>query len=170
VGHYAIQCAKALGAAQVIATVSSPEKAEHDSAAGADAIINYRQEDVAARARELTDGHGADRVVEVDIAGNAHLLPQIMARDGLCAAYGSSAAEVTFAFWPMIVSGAAVRFFIVYELPTPARQSGILDLSVWLEKGWLMNCVAAEYPLEQIAEAHEAVEQGHVVGNVVVRL
>jgi NADPH2:quinone reductase len=169
VGHYAIQCAKALGAAQVIATVSSPEKAEHASAAGADAIINYRQEDVAARVRELTAGHGADRVVEVDIAGNAHLLPHVVARDGLCAVYGSSAAEVTFPFWPMIVSGAAVRFFIVYELPAPARQRGIADLSVWLEKGWLMNCVAAEYPLERIAEAHEAVEQGRVVGNVVVK-
>ena len=42
-------------------------------------------------------------------------------------------------------------------------------LSVWLEKGWLMNCVAAEYPLERIAEAHEVVEQGRVVGNVVVK-
>jgi len=52
VGHYAIQCAKALGAAQVIATVSSPEKAEHASAAGADAIINYRQEDVAAESMQ----------------------------------------------------------------------------------------------------------------------
>jgi NADPH2:quinone reductase len=107
--------------------------------------------------------------VEVDIAGNAHLLPRIVAQDGLCAAYGSSAAEVTFAFWPMIVSGAAVRYFIVYELPAPARQSGIADLSVWLENGWLMDCVGAEYPPEQIAEAHEAVAQGRVLGIVVVK-
>src|SRR5215213_9850263 len=132
VGHYAIQFAKLLGAAQVIATVSSPEKAEHASAAGADAIINYRQEDVAARVRVLSHGHGADRVVEVDLAGNARLLPQIVARDGLCAAYGSNTPEITFAFWPMIVSGAAVRFFIVYDLPAAARQQGSADLTHWL--------------------------------------
>src|SRR3954471_20013752 len=46
VGHYAIQMAKLLGAAQVIATVSSAEKAEHARAAGADIIINYRTESV----------------------------------------------------------------------------------------------------------------------------
>jgi NADPH2:quinone reductase len=168
VGHYAIQFAKLLGAAQVIATVSSPEKAEQAHQAGADAVINYRREDVAEPVRALTGGHGADRVVEVDIAGNASLLPQIVARDGLCAAYGSNAPDVTFAFWPMILSGVAVRFFIVYELPAKARQQAIADLTRWLTAGRLIHRIAATYPLEQIAQAHEAVEQGRVIGNVIV--
>jgi NADPH:quinone reductase len=80
VGHYAIQFAKLLGAAQVIATVSSPEKAEHARQAGADAVINYRTEPVAERIMELTTGHGADRIVEVDLAGNARLLPRLTVR------------------------------------------------------------------------------------------
>lgn len=168
VGHYAIQFAKLSGAAQVIVTVSSPEKAEHARAAGADAVIDYRREDVAERVRMLTDGHGADRVVEVDIAGNSHLLPRIVAKDGLCTVYGSSTGEVTFSFWPMIVSGAAVRFFIVYELSPAARQKGIEDLTRWLENGRLQHRIAAEFPLERIAEAHEAVENGRTIGNVVV--
>ena len=169
VGHYAIQFARILGAAQVIATVSSAEKAEHARDAGADAVIDYRREPVAERVRALTDGHGADRVVEVDIAGNARLLPRIVARDGLCVAYGSNAPEACFEFGPMILSGAAVRFFIVYELPPAARRQGIADVTKWLEEDRIRHRVAAEFPLERIAEAHEAVEQGHVIGNVVVK-
>ncbi len=168
VGHYAIQFAKILGAAQVLATVSSPEKAEHARAAGADAVIDYRRESVADRVRELTGGHGTDRVVEVDIAGNARLLPHVLAQDGLCVAYGSNAPEACFEFGPMILSGAAVRFFIVYELPPAARQQGISDLTRWMEEGRVRHRIAAEFPLERIAEAHEAVEQG-IVGNVIVK-
>jgi NADPH:quinone reductase len=170
VGHYAIQFAKLLGTAQVIATVSSPDKAGHARAAGADQVVNYRSEDVAERVLALTGGLGADRVVEVDLAGNSRLLPRVVARDGLCVAYGSNAPEVTFAFGPMILSGAAVRFFIVYELPASVRRRAIADVTQWLEDDRIRHTVAADYPLERIADAHEAVEQGRLIGNVVVKL
>ncbi|HEX2135946.1 MAG TPA: NADPH:quinone reductase, partial [Microvirga sp.] len=169
VGQYAIQFAKLKGAATVIATASSSEKAAFAIAAGADAVINYRTDSVPDRVGALTSGHGADRIIEVDIAGNAHLLPGIVARDGLCVAYGSNTPEIKLQFGPMIMSGAAVRFFIVYELPPTARQQGIADLTRWLEAGQIRHSIAAEYPLEQIVEAHEAVEQGTVTGNVIVR-
>ncbi|HEX2726741.1 MAG TPA: zinc-binding dehydrogenase [Beijerinckiaceae bacterium] len=162
--------AKLLGAAQVIATVNSPDKAEHARAAGADNVIDYRTEAVAARVLELTSGHGADRVVEVDLAGNSRLLPRLVVREGLCVAYGSNAPDITFEFGPMILSGAAVRFFIVYELSASARRRGIADLTTWLEEGRLGHTVAADYSLERIAEAHEAVQQGRLVGSVVITL
>lgn len=168
VGHYAIQMAKLLGAAQVIATVSSEEKARHARQAGADAVIDYRTEPVAERVRAITGGRGVDRVVEVDIAGNATLLPQIIAQDGLCVAYGSNAPQATFDFGPMIMSGAAVRFFIVYELSAAARLEAIRTLTRWLEDGRLQHAVAATLPLAQTVEAHELVEQGKAIGNVVV--
>src|SRR5215208_778946 len=169
VGHYAIQIAKRLGADRVIATVSSAEKAAHAQAAGADAIINYRSESVPDRVRELTGGHGVDRVVEVDIAGNAALLPQVVAQDGLCVAYGSNASQATFDFGPMILRGAAVRFFIVYELSPAARARGVADLSRWMAEGGLQHAVGATLPLEQTVKAHELVENGTVVGNVIVK-
>jgi NADPH2:quinone reductase len=169
VGHYAIQMAKILGAKQVIATVSSPEKAEHARAAGADEIVNYRTESVAERVKALTGGRGVDRIVEVDISGNAALLPEIVARDGLCVVYGANAPQATFAFGPMIMSGAAVRFFIVYELSPEARKAGVEDLTRWLEEGRLQHTIAATLPLERTAEAHEQVEQGRLIGNVVVQ-
>jgi NADPH:quinone reductase len=169
VGHYAIQMAKLLGAAQVIVTVSSAEKEEHARAAGADEIINYRTESVPDQVREVTNGRGVDRVVEVDVAGNAPLLPKIIAPGGLCAAYGSNAPQVSFDFGPMILSGAAVRFFIVYELPTEARARGIEDLTRWMTEGRLQHAIGATLPLDQTVEAHELVEQGKVIGNVVVK-
>jgi NADPH:quinone reductase len=168
VGHYAIQIAKLLGAAQVITTVSSAEKAEHARAAGADEVINYRAESVPDRVREITGGHGIDRVVEVDMAGNASLLPKIVAANGLCVAYGSNTPQVSFDFGPMILSGAAVRFFIDYELPPEARSRGIRDLTRWMNEGRLQHAIGAILPLDQTIEAHERVEQGTVIGNVVV--
>jgi NADPH2:quinone reductase len=169
VGDYAIQMAKLLGAAQVIATVSSAEKREHALTAGADAVINYRTESVPEQVREITGGHGIDRVVEVDIAGNASLLPKIIAPGGLCVAYGSNAPQATFDFGPMILSGAAVRFFIVYELPPKARAQGIQDLTRWLDEGRLQHTIGASLPLGQTIESHERVEQGTLIGNVVVK-
>ena len=68
VGHYAIQFARLLGAAQVLASVSGLAKAAHARAAGADEVINYKTEDLVARVRDLTGGRGAQRVVEVDVA------------------------------------------------------------------------------------------------------
>ena len=76
------QFARLLGAAQVLTTVSSQAKANHALAAGADAAILYRVEDVAARVKELTGGHGVDRVVELDLAGNAASLPALLAPGG----------------------------------------------------------------------------------------
>lgn len=168
VGFYAIQFARLLGAARVIATVSSPEKAELARAAGADVVINYRSEDVVAAVRAATDGAGVDRVVEVDAAGNAQILPQIVKQDGLCVVYGSNAAEMTYSFGPMILSGVAVRFFIVYELAARPRAQAIAQLTDWLERGLVRHHIGPIYPLEEIAAAHEALERGAAVGNVIL--
>jgi NADPH2:quinone reductase len=168
VGNYAIQFAKLLGAAKIIATVSSSEKADRASSAGATDVINYRAEDVATRVLEITAGHGVDRVVEVDVAGNAGLLPKIVAQDGLCVAYGSNTPDVTFQFGPMIMCGVALRFFIVYELSREAREQGIADLTRWMKAGQIKHEIAAHFGLDQIVQAHEALEQGRVTGKVIV--
>lgn len=168
VGHYAVQFAKLFGAETVIATVSSGEKAEHARTAGADHVINYRTEAVAERVMAITGGRGVDRMVEVDVAGDAALIPQVLAQDGLCVAYGSNGPEACFAFGPMILRGIAVRFFIVYELPPEARRRGIAELTRWLEESRIRHAIAAELPLARTAEAHELVEQGRTIGNVVV--
>ncbi len=170
VGHYAIQMAKLLGAASVLATASSPEKAAHARAAGADAVIDRHHEDVVERVRELTDGRGVDRIVEVDAAANMRSVPSLVARDGLCVVYGSGAGEVVSSFGPMILSGVAVRWFIVYELAPAVRDEAVARLNGWLEDGALQHAVSRTFTLDEVAAAHEAVESNTVIGNVVVAM
>ncbi len=170
VGHYAIQFARLLGAAQVLATVSGQAKATHARAAGADAAILYRDEDVAARVRDLTGGHGVDRVIELDMAGNAATLPGLLAPGGFVACYGSNRAEASLAFQPNILGGIGYRFFIVYELSPADRARAVGALTAWCKAGLLKHAVAARLPLNEIVAAHEAVESGTLIGNMVVDL
>ena len=50
------------------------------------------------------------------------------------------------------------------------RVEVIREITALMEQRRLINPVGATFPLEQIAEAHEAVEQGRVIGNVVVTI
>ncbi|HUH77434.1 MAG TPA: NAD(P)H-quinone oxidoreductase [Devosia sp.] len=64
IGGAAIQIATALGA-RAIGIVSTPEKAEYVSRLGAFATIDRTSEDIVERVLTLTDGHGADRIIDV---------------------------------------------------------------------------------------------------------
>jgi NADPH:quinone reductase-like Zn-dependent oxidoreductase len=168
VGHYAIQFARLLGAAQVIATVSGEAKAAHAMAAGADQTVNYRNEDVADRVLALSGGAGVDRVVEVDVTSGAALLPRLMAPGGVCAVYGANGADATVNFGAAIMRGIALRFFIVYELTPAQRATAIGALTPWLERGLIRHAVAAHAPLADCAAAQDAVEKGAYIGNLVL--
>ncbi|WP_027997926.1 NADPH:quinone reductase [Sinorhizobium arboris] len=170
VGAYAIQFARLYGAARIVTTISTAEKAEICRKLGADHTINYKTEDVADRIRGITNGRGVDRIIEVDAAANVEMLPNIIARDGLCVIYGSSKPEISFEFFPMILAGAAVRFFIVYEMSPEVREQTVGALQGQLASGLLRHHIAETYALDDIAAAHEAVENGKTIGNVVVSL
>ena len=168
VGHYAVQCARLLGARQVLATVSSPAKAQLALQAGADLAIDYRSDDVVAAVRAATGGQGVDRVVEVDIAANAALDLQLLRQGGELVVYGSGAGEFKLPFFPLIVQHVGLRFFIVYELAEADRAQASAHLGAWMRRGELRHNVAAHFPLARIAQAHEMVESGRAMGNVVV--
>ena len=167
VGHYAIQFARLHGAGQIITTVSSEAKAAHARAAGADVCIDYKRENVAERVRELTGGPGVDRVIEVDMAANGALDPELLKPEGLCVVYGSGGA-MTLPFFPYIAKNLRLHFFIVYNLNAADRELALAEMAN--AQGALTHAVALRLPLERIAQAHEAVEQGSVLGNVVVSL
>ncbi len=162
VGHYAIQFARLLGASHVVATVSSDAKAAHAREAGADAVVNYREPDAAQRIGTV------DRVVEVDLAGNAAMLPQVLAHGGMAAVYGSNRPESAHAFLPNILRGIGYRFFIVYNLTREERARAVGALNAWMAAGLVRHAVAEVLPLSRIVDAHEAVEQGRLIGNMVL--
>lgn len=159
VGLYVTQLARAAGA-RVIAIVSSEAKATLAREAGADATIDYRREDVAARVKALTGGRGADAIVEVDAAANARHWGDWLAFGGQVVVYGSGQAEMALPFRPLILGFVDVRFFIVYRLPDEALRvtlDGVTDL---LQRGTLRHPAPIVHALADIAVAHEAVERG----------
>jgi NADPH2:quinone reductase len=168
VGYYAVQFARLLGASRVLATVSSPEKAALASAAGADAVINYRSEDLVDRVRTETRWRGVDRIVEVDLAANADLDPQLLCTGGQCVIYGSGAPKVNLPFFPLLVKNLCLQFFIVYNLSAADRARAESTLNAFLARGAVRHLIAAQLPLAQIAQAHDLVETGRAIGNVVV--
>jgi NADPH2:quinone reductase len=164
VGHYAIQFAKHAGAKSVASTVSSPEKAALAREAGADLVVDYKREDVAAAVK------GVDRVIEVDLAANIALDLSVLRPEGDVVVYGSGQREIPVPFGPSIMKNIRYRFFIVYNLNATDRASAVDGLTELLASGQLQHNIAARLPLEQIAEAHELVESGKATGNVVLSL
>ena len=169
VGHYAIQLAKKRKAT-VITTVSSPAKAEIAREAGADHTIDYKRENVGERVMAVTGNRGVDAVIEMDLAANARLLPGVLAHNGVVAVYGSGAPEATIPFQFLLQNSIALKFLLVYQMPPEQRARAVADLTRMLERGELIHNVAQTFDLADIVAAHEAVESGKAMGNVVVRI
>ena len=167
VAQCAIQIAKARGA-KVIATVSSAEKARHALAVGADHAIDYRSENLAERVRALTDGQGVDAVIEVNLTANAASYPGVLRPQGCVIVYGITGGEATLpALW-MMQNAIALKFFMIYAIPVADREAGLAELDALLRAGKLRQTIAMELPLDRAAEAHNLVEQGQQIGNVVL--
>jgi NADPH2:quinone reductase len=170
VGHYALQFASRFGAARLITTVSSEAKAALARQAGADVIVNYRTDAVAERVRDATGGAGVDRVIEMDLAANGALDLELLRPGGECVAYGSGPKPLELPFLPLIAKNLQLKFFMVYHLSDADRARGQATLQRMLARGELVHNIAERLPLERIAEAHELVEQGRALGNVVLAI
>lgn len=168
VGFYATQLAK-LGCATTIAVVSGEEKAAVAKAAGADAVVNYRLENVAARVGEFTAGRGVDFIIEVDAAVNSRLYGDILARGGKVIVYGSGAADISIPFRSMITKFATLYFFVVYRLAADELKQITTGIGGLLERSLLRHPSVAIYELGDIVAAHERVERG-ANAKVLVRL
>ena len=163
VGHYATQMAVQRGA-RVIVTASK-ERADHARSADAAEIIDYKNEDVAARVKELTGGKGADAILDMDLSSTAPLLPKgVLAQYGKLVCYGSNVpADIPVSFTAGLWGSLTIQFYLVYELRQEERSAAVTELT------W-MHTIGARFPLDDIAAAHEAVEGGKVIGNVVVEM
>lgn len=168
VGEIAIQLAR-WGGARVIATVSNAAKAAVAQAAGAHHVIDYRRENVVEAVRAVTGGAGVDRVVEVEFGGNLPATLQIIRPGAVIAAYGSMAVPTPeLPFYPLMFAHATVRALLVYLL-APTERAHVIDrLAGAMAADALHPRVAMRVPLRDTVQAHEAVESGTLIGNVVI--
>jgi NADPH:quinone reductase len=173
VGNAAIQLAR-WSDATVITTVSSPEKANLAARAGADHVIDYKQQDVVAEVRAIAP-EGVNTIVEVSPALNAALDAEVLATHGSVAVYannGGSALELPVR--PSMVPNARWQFVLVYNAPQTWRARALEDVAAAVSAAAVQVGDEAGLPLhhfalEQAAEAHAAVENG-AVGKVLIDL
>ena len=167
VGFYAIQLAK-WGGARVLTTVSGAEKAAEAKRAGADHVVNYRTENVAERVMALTEGAGVDHVVEVDFGANLETTLAVLKSNGSIATYASmTKTEPAIPFYPLMFKNVRLLWVFVYEMPQEAMSEAGRDVNAWLETGAAVHPRHHAFPLERLADAHVAVEEG-AIGKVIV--
>ena len=156
----------------MLATVSSPQKAQLAAAAGADHVIDYRQQDVVAEVRTIAP-EGVDAIVEVSGAVNAGIDAQIIAQHGAVAMYADDGgAEITVPVRLQMTANARWQFVLVYTEPRRAKEIGVEDVNAAVLDGAVRVGEDAGlplhvYPLEQTAQAHQAVQDG-AIGKVLI--
>lgn len=171
VGYYAVQFARLAGARTLVTTVSSETKARMADEAGAPVIVNYKTEDVAERVMEATGRRGIDHISEVDFGGNLKTTLAVMKVSCAIGAYASKGApEPTLPFYRLLFNNVLVRFIQCYAMPSELRSAANRDLTRWCEEGRLKQLPTRVLPLDEIAAAHELVEQGGFIGKVMLRV
>ncbi|MDM7891460.1 NADPH:quinone reductase [Curtobacterium caseinilyticum] len=171
VGHAAIQLARWAGAT-VVSTISSDAKAALATAAGAHHTVNYREEDAAARIREIAPD-GVDIVVEVSIPQNAQLVADVLANHGVVSIYANNGGDdATLPIRPNMSVNARYQFLLLYTIGDQALTAAAEDVTAALRDGVLpvgedAGLPLVRFALEDTAAAHDAVE-GDAVGKVLI--
>jgi NADPH:quinone reductase len=161
VGTILVQWAKALGA-RVIGTAGSEQKAALARSFGCDHVILYRDEDVAARVRELTDGKGV--AVAYDSVGKDTFEGTLasLARRGVFVSFGNASGPVP-AFEPLRLSRAGSLFFTRPTLFDYIAATEELDASAAALFDMILSSririeIGQTFPLAEARAAHEALE------------
>lgn len=168
VAHYAIQLAKWAGA-RVVTTVSSPAKASHAQAAGADVIIDYRTENVVERIRASVGA--VDHVVDVDFGRNLPITAQILRPNGVVASYASMGdPKPAFPYYDLFRLNPVIRPVLVYTMSDAAKTQAHADIARWLKEAKPVFAIAERFPLAEVVKAHLAVERGAKIGQVILMI
>jgi NADPH:quinone reductase len=147
------------GGATVIGTVvRSGDLARVDSSVVAHAV-GLDQPDPAAAIRAVAP-QGVHRIVEVALSDNADLDAAIVANDAVIAAYATRADRPELPFWPMLFDNVTIRLLGSDDFSAEAKKDAAQDLVTAATAGALGIEVGQQYPLEQIAQAHDRVDAG----------
>jgi putative PIG3 family NAD(P)H quinone oxidoreductase len=174
IGTMAIQLASQLGA-RVLTTAGTAEKLALCASLGADVTINYRDEDFVEVAREATDGHGAD--VILDNMGAKYLARNLdaLAVEGrlvVIGMQGGSKAELDLA--TLLRKRGAVIATSLRARPTEGKAAICAAVAehVWplVADGRVRPIVERTLPLDEVRAAHELMESGEHTGKILLTL
>ena len=170
VGHYATQWAHRAGA-RVIATASNEQDVSACREAGAEAVVNHREPQWGKAVLDLTGGQKIDRVIDVEFGANLPELLHCLRIGATIATYSSTLVpEPSLPFRTMMFMDLTVRMVIVYAMPEAAKAQAAVDTQAALTEGGLQHRIAETLPFDQMAKAHEIIEEGSVRGCVVVTI
>jgi putative PIG3 family NAD(P)H quinone oxidoreductase len=172
IGTTAIQLARARGA-RVLVTAGSADKCAACERLGAERAINYKTEDFVALTRAVTNGRGAD--VILDMVGGPYVARNLdaLAIEGRLvqiALMAGATAEInlgTLMRRRLTLTGSTLRPRSVAEKGAIARA---LETHVWplVARGDVRPVIHATMPLADAAAAHQLLEEGHHVGKIVL--
>ncbi len=164
VGHFAIELAKHAGA-RVVTTVSSPHKAELARAAGADLVVNYRDDDALNQIRRFCTH--VDRIVEVAFGANLALDVALSAPGTEIVVYAAEAEDPRVSVRQLMTANVRVHFVLLYRVPPVELAAAVRWVDDAVHLGALTALPVQRYRLEQVAAAQDAVAGG-ALGKVVV--
>ena len=163
VGTAAIQAAKDVIGARVIATTSTPEKAAKAKELGADEVINYNEEDIRQRVRELTGGAGVDCVVDhvgADFFAPAFASLRPGGRYGICGATTGLRTELHLG----LLFSQQKEVYGVYM----GTKEDMREITEMLNRGAVKPVVDRTFALPDAAEAHRTMEATSFFGKLVL--
>jgi NADPH2:quinone reductase len=167
VGQILVQWAKALGA-QVIATAGSVEKGERAKAHGADHVILYRDQDVAAEVRKITGGAGVP--VAYDSVGAATFEGTLasLAKRGLFVSFGNASGPPPAIAPARLLQAGSVYLTRPtmgdYLLTTAELDESAAALFAVIGSGKVKIEIGQTFALADAKAAHEALESRQTVG------
>lgn len=171
VGTLAVQLARLMGAGKIIGTASNEQKLELVRSLGADAAINYTQDDWVEQVQKATGGRGVDVVLEVVGGPIAEQCLQCMAPFGRMVVIGAASgqrAQFT-AVQLMYKNLSVVGYWLSAWMSRPDRiAAATADLMKYLATGTLQIVVGQTFPLADAAEAHRAIAERKTTGKVVL--
>jgi NADPH2:quinone reductase len=171
VGLIACQWLKHLGAT-VIGTVGNDEKAEIAKAHGCDHTILYRDEDIAARVRDITDGKGVP--VVYDSVGKSTLMASLdsLAPRGLLVSFGNASGPVdNFNLGVLAQKGSLYVTRPTLMTYIAERENMIQmarDLFEVVESGAVKIKINQRYKLSEAAQAHDDLEGRKTTGSTIL--
>lgn len=163
VGWPSVQLAKLAGA-RVLAVTREESKADALREAGADVVIVMQGGRFAKQVKEVTDGHGADVVIDNVGSRVFNECFDSLALHGRYAVVGQL-------FGEEVSINLARIFFKRAELlgVGSVSRAQVADVAALVDAGRIAPRIACVLPLARVAEAHAMVEGGDVVGRVVLK-